>query len=304
MSRIAPSSSSAPSTPLRPGDTAAPVARPAAPAPSRRPFVLPLAGTAVVLVVALVLTLAGYGRAENVDYQHPWDRSTAPAPQGTATSTLPGAPAQRRLVALLRFVASDVQKFWAERLGRLGIPYEIAPVVVFDGAVQTGCGPASAATGPFYCTLDRRVYLDLGFFRELAVEFHAPGDFAQAYVLAHEFGHHVQNLTGIFAQVDALARAGVEPRNLLSIRQELQADCLAGVWGHSTYSRGLLDRGDLDEALRAAAAVGDDRIQRRVTGQVNPETWTHGSSSQRRAWFARGFEAGDPAACDTFSGPI
>ena len=145
------------------------------------------------------------------------------------------------------------------------------------------------------------MYLDPGFFRALAGEFHAPGDFAQAYVLAHELGHHVQTLTGITRQVDAAQASDPSLRNVLSIALELQADCLAGVWGHSTYDRGLLEQGDLDEALRATAAVGDDRIQKRTTGRVVPEAWTHGSAAQRRGWFLRGFEAGDPNACDTFA---
>ena len=144
-----------------------------------------------------------------------------------------------------------------------------ATLVVFDGTVRTGCGAASAAVGPFYCALDRRVYLDTGFFRQLAVEFRAPGDFAQAYVISHEMGHHVQNVTGVFSQVQAATAADPELANELSIRTELQADCLAGVWGHSTYERDMLERGDLEEALRAAAAVGDDRIQRgRPAGSI------------------------------------
>jgi predicted metalloprotease len=166
---------------------------------------------------------------------------------------------------------------------------------------MTGCGPGTDETGPFYCTFDRNVYLDLEFFRQLAIEFRAPGDFAQAYVIAHELGHHVQNITGITAQVQEAIAEGVERPNVLSIALELQADCLAGVWGHSTYERGMLERGDIQEGLRAAAAVGDDRIQARTTGRIDPETWTHGSSEQRREWFVRGFESGDPDDCDTFS---
>ena len=174
-------------------------------------------------------------------------------------------------------------------------------MLVFRRRVRTGCGAASSATGPFYCTLDRTVYLDPRFFRELAVEFRAPGDFAQAYVIAHEVGHHVQNITGITAQVNRWMQEGAAPPNLLSIAMELQADCFAGVWGHSTYERRMLDEGDVEEALRAAAAVGDDRIQARTIGRIEPESWTHGSSEQRLTWFSRGFEAGEPGACDTFS---
>jgi predicted metalloprotease len=271
----------------------------------RRLILLPLAGTAAILAVALVLTLAGVGTDKGFSYDDPWDRSDTTAPQGGAGAGVPGAPDRAHdLVGYLQFVANDVQTFWKEELQRAGMEYRPAQVVVFEERVRTGCGPASSATGPFYCALDQRVYLDLGFFRELAVEFHAPGDFAQAYVLAHEIGHHVQNLTGITAQVNQAMQAGVEPPNVLSIRMELQADCFAGVWGHSTYDRGLLDRGDPQEAIRAAAAVGDDRIQARTTGRINPESWTHGSSEMRVNWFVRGFDDGDPAACDTFSDGI
>jgi predicted metalloprotease len=269
----------------------------------RRLILLPLAGAAAILAVAVVLTLVGVGTGTGLDYDHPWDRSDTTVPQGGAGTDVPGAPDRARdLVGYLQFVTSDVQAFWKGELQRTGMGYRPAQVVVFDDRVRTGCGPASAATGPFYCALDQRVYLDLGFFRQLAVEFRAPGDFAQAYVLAHEIGHHVQNLTGITAQVQQAMQAGVEPPNVLSIRVELQADCFAGVWGHSTYSRGLLDRGDLREAIRAAAAVGDDRIQERTLGRIDPESWTHGSSEMRASWFVRGFERGDPAACDTFAG--
>jgi predicted metalloprotease len=201
-------------------------------------------------------------------------------------------------------VFENIQRFWDRTLERRGIHYVPARLVVFRVAVMTACGPASAAVGPFYCPLDRRVYLDAGFFRQLAVEFRAPGDFAQAYVIAHEMGHHVQNVTNVFAQITSAVVAGEDDRNELSIRVELQADCLAGVWGHSTYERDLLERGDLDEALRAAAAVGDDRLQKKWTGRIDPESWTHGSSQQRRRWWLRGYTTGDPAACDTFSGDV
>src|SRR4051812_29904464 len=205
------------------------------------------------------------------------------------------------LEAFLRFVVSDIQSYWAREFERAGRPYVPAQVVVFAGSARSPCGPANAHTGPYYCLLDRRIYLDLRFFEVLAEHFRAPGDFAQAYVLAHEVGHHVQNLAGVSAQAQKFIREGAAPPNLVSIAQELQADCLAGVWAHSTYDRGLLERGDIDEALRAAAAVGDDRIQRRLAGRVNPETWTHGSAEQRRTWLARGFDTGRPEACDTFS---
>jgi hypothetical protein len=172
--------------------------------------------------------------------------------------------------------------------------------VLFTQSTTSGCGPASAATGPFYCPADRKVYLDLGFFAELRSRFGAPGDFAQAYVVAHEFGHHVQTITGVEPQVRRLQQRNPDAANELSVRMELQADCLAGVWAHSAYD--TLEPGDVQEALGAAAAVGDDRIQRTTTGRVDPESFTHGSSAQRQEWLSRGFESGDMGDCDTFSG--
>ncbi len=203
--------------------------------------------------------------------------------------------------ALVSFVLDDAQEFWAGIFAASGEQYEHAQLVLFDGSVQSGCGLASAATGPFYCSLDQRVYLDLGFFQELHDRFGAPGDFAQAYVIAHELGHHVQNLTGVSQSVIQQVQDDPSLRNSLSVKQELQADCLAGVWAYSTYNRDILESGDLDEALAAAASVGDDRIQESVSGRINPETWTHGSSEQRVEWFRRGFDTGDPERCDTFA---
>jgi predicted metalloprotease len=185
-----------------------------------------------------------------------------------------------------------------------GKSYSRATVVLFTGGTQSGCGPASEATGPFYCPLDHKVYLDLGFFRELDTRFGAPGDFAQAYVVAHELGHHVQSLLGIEADVRKEQQDDPSKQLDLSVRLELQADCFAGVWGHSAYTRNELDPGDTNEALKAAAAVGDDRLQQQAGQRVNPETWTHGSSAERTRWFRKGFDSGDPNACDTFSGAI
>jgi predicted metalloprotease len=256
------------------------------------------------VVVAVTLAIAVWGVLRGGDgswYSDPFDRFPSGGAAGTSQK-VEGAPeADRRLTAFLKFVVGDIQGFWQADFQRSNLRYVPAQVVVFRGRAASGCGIASSDTGPFYCPLDGRVYLDLGFFRELAVEFHAPGDFAQAYVLAHELGHHVQALTGVLEQVQAEEARQPEAAHVLSIATELQADCLAGVWGHSTYERRLLERGDLEEALRAAAAVGDDRIQQRTTGRIDPETWTHGSSEQRRGWYLRGFDAGDPAACDTFS---
>jgi predicted metalloprotease len=170
--------------------------------------------------------------------------------------------------------------------------------VLFSDAVDSACGMNSAAVGPFYCPGDGKLYIDLSFYNELDRRFGAPGDFAQAYVIAHEVGHHVQNLIGVFDQVRRnTSRADA---NAISVRQELQADCFAGVWGHYAARRGVLQPGDMEEGLNAAAAIGDDRIQRRTQGQVTPETWTHGSSEQRVRWFRTGLESGQMSACDTF----
>jgi uncharacterized protein len=215
---------------------------------------------------------------------------------------VPGAPdPDAELLDFVRFVSADVQNFWQQEFAEAGRDYDPAQVVVFRQQVRSGCGVASSEVGPFYCPVDGRVYLDLGFFRDLARRFGAPGDFAQAYVIAHEFGHHVQNLTGVAEQVRRASAEDPSIANEMSVRQELMADCLAGVWGHSTYERGLLETGDYEEGLNAAAAVGDDRLQREATGRVEPESFTHGTSEQRRRWFATGFEAGDATSCDTFA---
>jgi hypothetical protein len=198
-------------------------------------------------------------------------------------------------------VGDDIQITWEEIFAGAGRTYEPTAIVLFRGSTQTGCGLGTAETGPFYCPADRRVYLDHSFFKELQQRFGASGDFAEAYVIAHEIGHHVQTLLGINRQVQEASRDDPTRANALSIRLELQADCLAGVWGNSANARGVLEPGDLEEGIGAAAAVGDDRIQASVTGRIDPETWTHGSSEQRVAWFQRGFDTGNPDACDTFS---
>ena len=199
------------------------------------------------------------------------------------------------------FIVDNVQDSWAQLFADAGQQYQPTVLVLFEQATTTGCGNASAGTGPFYCPADAKVYLDLSFFRELQQRFGAPGDFAQAYVIAHEFGHHVQNLLGISDEVRAEQQSSPDDANELSVRLELQADCMAGVWGHAAAQQGLLEPGDLEEGLDAAAAVGDDRIQAQASGQVNPDTWTHGSSEQRQEWFRRGFDQGDVESCDTFS---
>jgi predicted metalloprotease len=223
---------------------------------------------------------------------------TSPAPPGGSADTT------SREYQVRKLIAGDVQDQWDHAFRVAGRPSARTKLVLFESGTQTGCGAASSQTGPFYCPVDRKVYLDLGFFRDLKSRFGAPGDFAQAYVIAHEFGHHVQNLTGIMDDVQKEQQSHPDEANELSIRLELQADCLAGVWGHSAAQEDLLDPGDLEEGLQAASAVGDDRIQKESTGRVNPESWTHGSSEQRVKWFRRGFDGGDTQACNTFKGSI
>ncbi len=200
----------------------------------------------------------------------------------------------------LAYIVDNIQTYWATTFSQSGRDYPETKLVLFDGSTQSECGPASAATGPFYCPADQKVYLDLGFMDELKSRFGAKGgDFAMAYVVAHEFGHHIQTALGISDQVQQMAQQDPSRRNDLSVRQELQADCLAGVWAHSDQAD--LEAGDIEEALSAAAAVGDDRIQQSTTGRVNPETWTHGSAEQRVAWFSRGYKSGNSDDCDTFA---
>jgi predicted metalloprotease len=190
----------------------------------------------------------------------------------------------------------DAQEVWAKEVRQ----YRPAKLVLFWDAARSGCGDAAAEMGPFYCPADERVYIDLGFYRELAERFGAPGQFAQAYVIAHEVGHHLQHVLGISDQVREAQAQSPQARNELSVKLELQADCLAGVWGKSADGRGLLDPGEIEQGLRAAAAVGDDRLQQGAGRRANPETFTHGSAEQRASWFRRGFEAGDANVCDTF----
>lgn len=223
---------------------------------------------------------------------------------GAAVSSEPAPindPAEEEEVRFVSFVLDDVQAMWHELLPRTGTAYRDARLVLFRDVVQSACGMAQSATGPFYCPADERVYIDLGFYRELATRFGAPGDFAEAYVLAHEVGHHVQTLEGTNAAVAQASRQRPSEANALSVRMELQADCYAGIWAARAARAGRLEAGDLEEGLGAAAAVGDDRIQRESTGRVQPESFTHGTSEQRMTWFRRGFDSGDPARCDTFA---
>ena len=248
------------------------------------------------LLVALVLSwLTG------VDFLSLLSGGASPDSVAT-TGQVESTPQEERMVDFVDVVAGDTQAMWQKLLGN---DYQNTQVVLFRDAINSACGFAQAATGPFYCPSDRKVYLDLGFFRELSERFGAPGDFAQAYVIAHEFGHHVQNLLGLTSRVQQDPRPGASSA---SVALELQADCFAGLWGHTASRQGRfesgqveLEPGDAEEALRAAASIGDDRLQRMSTGRVAPERFTHGSSAQRMEWFRRGFESGDPKRCDTFA---
>jgi predicted metalloprotease len=210
---------------------------------------------------------------------------------------------EKPLVQFVSFVLDDVQNTWTQLLpSQTNIAYRHAKLVLFRDAINSGCGGAESATGPFYCPEDEKVYIDLGFFDELSRRFGAPGQFAQAYVLAHELGHHVQKLLGIESRVHQLQQNDSRSANPLSVKLELQADCFAGIWAHTTQQRGLLEKGDVESALGAAAAVGDDRLQKMATGTVNPETFTHGTSQQRMHWFTAGLDSGAISACNTFGG--
>ena len=226
---------------------------------------------------------------------------------GAASQVVAGPPpteaelaVEEDQVQFVSFILDDAQNTWRQQLSQGGATYQDANLVLFRDAVESACGMGQSAMGPFYCPADHKVYIDLAFYTDLRERFGAEGDFAQAYVIAHEIGHHVQTLLGIDSQVRGAQQQNPGNRNELSIRMELQADCLAGVWGHSAAARGHLDPGDVEEGLNAAAAIGDDRIQRSSGGRVSPESWTHGSSEQRVTWFRRGMESGNMDVCDTF----
>jgi predicted metalloprotease len=226
--------------------------------------------------------------------------------QTVQESRAPQGPAKAPADQLGQFVSGvllDTEKTWNALFRQLGREYREPKVVIFERATRSACGTGQSAMGPFYCPLDQSVYIDLAFYRALQERFKAPGDFAQAYVIAHEVGHHVQNQLGIMEKTQALRQRLSEAQsNALSVRVELQADCFAGVWAHHAGNRNLLDAGDVEEAMRAAAAIGDDNIQRRTQGQIVPESFTHGSSEQRVRWFMTGMKSGQITACNTFEG--
>lgn len=229
------------------------------------------------------------------------DLGVSPGAGAGSTMTAEDSAREEPEVQFVSFVLDDAQNTWASILPKYNAQFHPAKLVLFRNSTESGCGMAQSAMGPFYCPLDEKVYIDLGFYDELRKRFGASGDFAQAYVLAHELGHHIQHLLGIDATVRDEQRARPDLANQLSVKLELEADCFAGVWAHSTNERNLLQAGDIDEALTAASSVGDDRIQQQTTGRVNVDSFTHGSAAQRAQWFRRGFTSGDPKDCDTFA---
>ncbi len=237
-------------------------------------------------------------------FRHSLFDSGVPAPARTsasrATEDAGRTSSEDREVQFVSFVLDDAQKTWERLLPQMGVPYRHAKLVLFRDYTVSACGLAQSATGPFYCPADEKVYIDLGFFDELANRTGAPGEFGQAYVIAHELGHHVQKLLGIELKVNRLRQANPSISNPLSVRMELQADCLAGVWGHSTQERNLINESDISAGMDTVAAVGDDRLQKMSRGYVSPESFTHGSSAERAAWFRRGLESGEVSACNTF----
>ena len=260
----------------------------------------PIGGRSVgigTIILALVALYFG------IDPSVVFNLASAPPPASQfQTSPAPPPPANDPRAQFVSQVLASTEDIWRALFAQGGLQYRDPKLVLFSGATQTGCGLGREAMGPFYCPLDQKLYIDLSFYQDLKNRFHAPGDFAQAYVVAHEIGHHVQNLLGISDKVHSLQQQVDEATgNQLSVRIELQADCFAGVWAnHANQMRNILEPGDIEEALNAATAIGDDRLQRQSQGYVVPESFTHGSSAQRVRWFKRGIESGDLRRCNTF----
>ena len=250
-----------------------------------------------IIVIVLIAMYFGVDPTVFLSQQGPTSSSVS-----TYTTSRPISPAENELAEFVSVVLADTEDTWHVLFNRMGKTYREPTVVLFSGAVESACGYAQAAMGPFYCPADQKVYIDLSFYQDLKTRHQAPGDFAQAYVIAHEIGHHVQTLLGISQKVHSIRnRVSKVEGNKLSVMQELQADCFAGLWAHHAQrARQILEEGDLEEALNAASAIGDDRLQQRGRGYVTPDSFTHGSSRQRVRWFKQGFETGDVAQCNTF----
>jgi len=262
-------------------------------------------GLGVIVLIVLYLIMGGFpGGGGGGGFGIDPGTGQFPQAPGASSADLEQAPADDP-AKLVDFVAGDVDATWTKLFAESGQTYEPATIVLYDDRVSSACGTTPSTVGPFYCPRDRKIYLDLAFLEQLQRRLDAPGDFAQAYIVAHEIGHHVQNLLGVMEDVNLQSQESPDDANELSVRLELQADCLAGIWGHSAYAQGdLLETGDLEEGLAAAAAVGDDRIQQQAGQEVNPEAFTHGTAEQRVRWFRKGFDTGDPTACDTFKGDV
>ncbi|MEM8817542.1 MAG: neutral zinc metallopeptidase [Pseudomonadota bacterium] len=252
-------------------------------------------GTLVVVLVALYFGVDPSFLMQGLN--------TAAPPSATGSQPAPGDLANDPLADMISVVMADTEDVWHEIFAENGRRYTEPTLVLFSGATRSACGLGQAAMGPFYCPADKKAYIDLSFYEDMRTRFSAPGDFAQAYVIAHEVGHHVQNLLGISGEMRRMQQGRPQAEaNELSVRLELQADCFAGVWANrADRARGILESGDVEEALNAASAIGDDRLQRQSQGRIVPESFTHGSSAQRQRWFRRGLESGNPDVCDTFS---
>jgi predicted metalloprotease len=257
-----------------------------------------IGGTVILLVLSLIFGrdfISGSG-------SDPASTTAASQSQGGDVAPVQQSPEEAKEVQFVEFVLDTAQSTWAKVLpSQTNATWHDAKLDLYRNGIQTGCGGGQTAMGPFYCPTDQKIYLDLAFFDDLRTQFGAPGEFAQAYVITHELGHHVQHILGTDQQVRRAQQRDPSQANALSVRLELQADCYAGVWGHYSGQEGILEQGDLESGLTAAAAVGDDRIQKATTGSVNMDSFTHGSSSQRVSWFRRGFDSGDMKSCDTFA---
>ncbi len=261
-------------------------------------------GLSISTIVILVVVFFAL-RACGIDPLEMLAGGGLPGGGGQITRQEGGAPSKDEQTQFVRTVLAETEDVWNGIFQASGQTYQEPTMTLFSGQVQSACGSASSASGPFYCPNDRKVYIDLSFYDQLDRQFGASGDFAQAYVLAHEVGHHVQNLLGVLPRYNQARQSmGESEANAMSVRVELQADCYAGIWGHFTEQKGILEAGDLEEALNAATQIGDDTLQRRTQGYVVPDSFNHGTSAQRRTWFERGFKSGRLQDCDTFKSPV
>ncbi len=261
---------------------------------------LGIGGTIILIILSVVFRSNFFSMLSGGGAPVPTSGNERPAARSGGSDVSRNA-AEKKEVQFVSFVLDDVQKTWEKLLPeQANVPYRHAKLVLFRNSIESACGQAESATGPFYCPGDEKAYIDLAFYDELRDRFKAPGEFAQAYVLAHELGHHVQKIIGIEAKVRRSQGQNPRQRNALSVKMELQADCFAGIWGHSTQERKIIDDSDIEAGLAAAASVGDDRLQKMATGHVSPDSFTHGSSAQRMQWFRAGLSSGKISSCNTF----